>query len=401
MTIRENIPSLEVDLSMYRKELRMAFMDVIDSGQLILGPQTEKIEGDFSKAHGHTQGIAVTSDTAALDAVLSIIGVKGEMVLMPEMAFFGDANVALKLGAKIGLVDIDPSNGIMPTLDQWKEAVKICSEKGHFPKVAMFVYSGGMTGDSVPAIKWLQERGILVVEDCAHCIGSKYPDGMLAGTYGDFSTWSFYATKLLQCGEGGMICTSNEADAENIRCYRAYGRKISSPPFTQAASPLGYNWRLTEIQAAFLNVMWGHKDEVIAERQKVATVYDQFFRSGHDDDGSGKAYRLQPEAGGTVNLYRYMIMKPKMTINDNIWMYEELKTRAHSFGLQEKTNHMPLSAMEAYHSLPTILSVTGDFSGASRFSQEHLNLPIYPTLPSHEAEYIAKSMVTMLETMGI
>lgn len=396
------ISSFEIDLPKYRTEIFEKFDDIFDNGYLVLGKFTKMLEEKWAEDHSRGFGVAVNSDTAALDCCLSVCGIKDEMVLIPQMAFFGVVNVVLKLGGIPVLVDVTMSNGIMPTFEQWCDALDwVVKTFGRKPKVAMFVYSGGMAGsDTIRSIEMFREEGIRTIEDCAHCAGARYGDGRRVGSAGDFATWSFYTTKLLSSGEGGIIVSDSEEDVKRMRNYRAYGRKSSDGVFSECSDILGYNWRITEFQAAILNVMWSHIEELIGERKRVAAVYDKYFPSRSEDDDSGTPFKLIPEGNGTVNLYRYMVIVPGMSFNDNIWLYKKLlDLKPVGIRLQEKCNHLPVANMAGYQGVPTVISVRRSCPGAIKFSREHICLPIYPNLSSDNAEYIAKSVVKLIEEM--
>jgi perosamine synthetase len=392
-----SIPALQVDLSTYKDEILEEVGKVIDSGRLILGPYTEYIENRWAEDHGKRYGIAVNSDTAALESVLQCIDIKDSVVLMPQTAFFACANITLRLGGKVCLVDIEPHNGIMPTSFQWEEAIEFCKQRGYHISAAMMVYSAGQCSPSqVKDIGGFVERGIPVLEDCAHCHGGKYADGRYIGSEGTFATWSTYATKLIHSGEGGMIVTDSTAATNFLRVYRNYGRKTTDGVFTECASPLGYNWRMTEMQAAILKVMWGHLPDIISARRKVADVYDQYFPPQPFDQNEGRPYSLcAPQI--TRNLYRYTVMIPGMTFESNRRLYNYLSSCNPKITLQEKSNHMPLAMHAGYDGHPHVISAPRQFSGAMQYCLEHICLPIYPKLSEDDAEIIADSVMKWWE----
>jgi len=384
------IPPLKVDLSQFSDELFEAYGKVIASGVLVLGEYTRAAEEAFASDHNKKYGIAVNSDTAALESVLQFIDIKGQFVLLPQTAFFGVVHVVLRLGGIPLLLDSDVDNGIFPKTSRWEMAV----EK-YKPKVALLVYSAGMAGeDVIGTINMLAEKGVYSVEDCAHVHGSKYSNGDLVGSAGDFATWSSYATKIIHSGEGGMIATSIDAADDFMKKYRNYGRKIVDAAFTESASPLGYNWRMTEMQAATLFIMWKHLDKLIQQRKEVADVYSEYFCPAWPRDFPAgttaplEPYELAPRLG-KKNYYRYTVMVPGLTYLGNKKLYAELARLNPSVKLQEKSNHLPISLHKALapHSI-----AAEPFDGARRYSLEHLCMPIYPTLSKIDARYIAESV---------
>lgn len=275
----KTIAAYRVSTDKYQEEILLAFKEVLDSGMFVLGEKTEKFETIFKESHGRKHGISVNSDTAALEACLTLLqkevgrGVgKKTIVMLPDAAFFGCANVILKMGMVPFVLPITVSNGVMPTVTQLEEA--IASLEGNSPLIYMAVYTAGTVGaDALEAIALCEKYGIPVVEDCAHVHSARYSDGRLVGSAGRFATFSFYATKLIHSGEGGIILTDNDADAEFLRTYRNYGKRQIDPVFADSCM-VGYNWRITEFQAALAGILWGHREEIHEDRSKAAEVYD-------------------------------------------------------------------------------------------------------------------------------
>jgi perosamine synthetase len=384
------IPPFKIDLGFYKEEILAEIGKVIDSGRLILGPYTQEIEERWAKDHGKKFGLAVNSDTAALECVLQALSIKRTLVLMPQTAHFSCANIVLRLGGYVGLVDVDPTKGIMPTMNQWNKARAWLQNRDYpEPSVVMMVYSAGQCSPTqVQNIEEFQNIGIPVLEDCAHCHGAKYADGRLIGSAGDFATWSTYATKILHSGEGGMIVTSDPIKDELMNGYRNYGPKINDGVFTEVVNHYGYNWRMTEFQAAILKVMYNHLPEMIKARKAIADqCYAHFFPEQNRDRSNGRPYRLHPGGGVVPNLYRYTVMIPGMTFDSNRSLYSYLKGRG--IILQEKCNHLPLSMHRAYTAHPYVIPASRSFYGALQYSLEHICLPIYPDLTFRDAEFIA------------
>lgn len=394
----------------YKTEILRAFESVLDSGMFVLGDWTEKFEKIFAESHGRRYGVAVTSDTAALEAALLMLepqrndnfvrnAVTEKVVLMPDTAFYGCANVVFRLNGKVLPVDVTVTNGLMPTLDQLKAAV---AWTGRSPKelVYMAVYTAGTAAaDAIETLSWCKEQGIPVVEDAAHCHGALYTDGKLVGSYGDVATFSFYATKMIHSGEGGMLLLDSPEQAQWLRSYRNYGKlwgPNADPVFTDVAM-LGSNWRMTEFQAALGAILWLHYEEIRKARAGVEAIYDRFF---HPITGAWRecVQRLLVLNGKLKpNLYRYIVMVDGLeTAEQNRKLYALLKKQG--VLLQAKCNSMPLVRHSVLKDkvIPYPPSLSPQ-SEASRYCLGHLCLPIYPSLSEIDASYVAETLVTVVE----
>jgi len=404
----------KIALEMFKDEVMKAFEEVIDSGMLILGEKTRKFEEIFSASHERKHGIAVNSDTSALEAALialswkldgmpsdkhAIYDLSDTVVLMPDTAFYGCVNVALRLGAKVITVPSKVLNGVMCTVDQVVDTFKSFG-LGSKKTIFMAVYTAGTTGaDSVELIRLLRDMGVPTVEDCAHAHGAKYSDGRLAGSEGDIATFSFYATKMIHSGEGGMLLVDDDDVAEFLRTYRNYGKDPNGDPIFADSAIIGYNWRMTEFQAAIGSILWENYDKVYRERKKIADVYDHFFRSagGHTDR---LVYRLLVKSGKLEpNLYRYIVMVPGLRSHaDNEKVYGALKARG--ILLQAKCNSKPLWRFRVFENHPNFFGYlpSGGLLGsdAESYSISHLCLPIYPTMSEDEAEKVAASLLEVV-----
>jgi len=395
----------------FREEVLKAFDDVLTSGMFVLGDRTRDFEESFASSHGRKFGIAVNSDTAALEMALLLSAKKKDMdvsdliVLMPDTSFYGCANVALRMGAEVAAVPSTISNGIMPTVGQVSEAISTFSDVHRKRLVYLAVYTAGTVGlDSLETIDWLTSLGIPVIEDCAHCHGATYTDGRLVGSAGPISTFSFYATKMIHSGEGGMLLVDDDDSDEFLRTYRNYGKDssdLADPVFADSLI-LGYNWRMTEFQAALGAILWKHYKQIWMGRRKVELAYEGHYGS-FQDPGASVIWRLGVDgARGTKlspNLYRYIVIVDWMdTVEKNYQVYERMKERG--IGLQAKCNSKPLSKMAVFQehkNFSIFPDKLGSPTDAEGYCMKHLCLPIYPTLTVDEAEYVAESLTEVAD----
>lgn len=215
-----------------------AIKEVLESGRLVQGPKVEAFEKAFAGYLGRRHAIAVATGTAALQVAILAHGIgKGREVIVPPLTFFASASTVLQAGAKPVFVDVDRASY---NLDPAKLPAQITRKT----QAIMPVHLYGQTADMDPILEVAREHDALVIEDACQAHGAQYR-GKKAGHLGDSACFSFYATKNMTTGEGGMVVTDDAAVAERARLLRDHGQ---TSKYIHAS--LGYNLRMTEIAAA-------------------------------------------------------------------------------------------------------------------------------------------------------
>ncbi|GAA2200387.1 DegT/DnrJ/EryC1/StrS family aminotransferase [Sinomonas flava] len=255
------------------REEGAAVAEVIASGWVAQGPRVAEFERAFADSVGVAEGVAVSSCTAALHLALAVAGVRpGDEVVVPSFSFIATANAARYLGARPVFADVDPLTGNL-TEASISEAIS-----GRTAAVVV-VDQGGMPADVGPIAALCRPLGIAVVEDAACAAGSRYR-GEPVGRAADAAAWSFHPRKLLTTGEGGMLTTPIRAWADRARRLRQHGASV--PADVRHASvlapeeeygELGFNYRMTDLQAAVGLVQLGRLPEMVARRRELAAVY--------------------------------------------------------------------------------------------------------------------------------
>jgi len=288
-----NIPAVEND------EIEEV-IDTIRSGWLTTGPKTKRFEEEFASYIGVKNAIAVNSCTAALHLALEAIGIgKGDEVITTPYTFCATANVVEELGAKVVFADIDPKT---MNIDPEKIRNRITPDT----KAIVPVHFAGLPCDMSSIMKIARDNGLYVIEDAAHATEANYNNAKI-GTIADITCFSFYATKNLCCGEGGMITTQKDEFAERMRTMSLHG--ISRDAWKRYEK--GGNWYYEVVdcgykynQSDILSSMGLHQlrrlEENHKKREKVFLKYNEFF-SRHDicqvpyiDENSKHAYHLYP-----------------------------------------------------------------------------------------------------------
>ncbi|HYY47185.1 MAG TPA: DegT/DnrJ/EryC1/StrS family aminotransferase [Thermoplasmata archaeon] len=237
-----------------------AARQVIASGMLAQGPKVKAFEEAFARDVGRKDGIAVANGTVALHLALLAHGIKsGHEVVIPPLTFFATASTVLMCGGKPVFVDVDRSTY---NLDPTKVAKALTAKTAAIMPVHLY----GQTADMDPILEAARVRDIPVIEDAAQAHGAEY-HGKKAGNLGDTACFSFYATKNMTTGEGGMVVTDDANIAERCRLLRDHGQ-VSKYEHVL----VGYNYRMTEIAAAIGLVQLRNLESWVKQRRANAAA---------------------------------------------------------------------------------------------------------------------------------
>ena len=249
----------------------------IRSAWVAQGPRVDRFEAAFAETVGASHGVAVSSATAGLHLAMVTLGLgSGDEVIVPSLSFIASANAPRYVGATPVFADVDPV-----TFNVTAESVEaVITER---TRAVIVVHQLGMPAD-LDAIRSLcDERGIAVVEDAACAIGSTYRSGRI-GSHSDLVVFSLHPRKVLTTGEGGMMTVENEATAERLRRLRqhamsvpAYDRDQTGQEIVEEYVELGFNYRLTDIQAAIGIVQLSRLDKLVERRRHLAARYAKAF----------------------------------------------------------------------------------------------------------------------------
>jgi len=250
-----------------------AVAEVIASGWVAQGPRVAAFEAAFAEAMQAEHAVAASNCTTALHLALVVAGVqRGDDVVVPSFSFIATANAPTYVGARPVFADVDPLTGNVTA-----EALALALTDT--TTAVIIVDQGGVPVDIDSIRELCDPRGIVVIEDAACGAGSRYK-GRPVGAGADIAAWSFHPRKLLTTGEGGMLTTNNEEWAVRARQLREHSMSVSAKD--RAASVLappeqylevGYNYRMTDMQAAVGIVQLGRLPEIVARRREIAARY--------------------------------------------------------------------------------------------------------------------------------
>lgn len=343
---------------------------LLAAGQLSAGENVERFEADFARYIGARHAIAVASGTAALELTLLGLGVRGRSVIVPANTNFATFVAAWRAGARVILADVDPGTLAPRRSDLAAVATPDTA-------AAMLVHMGGLVTPETPDItRWCQRNNIALIEDAAHAHGSRL-NGQHAGTFGTAGAFSFFATKVMTTGEGGMVTTDDSDLAAEIRLYRNLGK---AEAWVSLHCRMGTNGRMSELAAVIGRHQLARLDEYVLARRNVADAYADalagipgitLLRPWHPYSGYKVVGQLAPGIDRAA-----------------------LKDRLAAAGIQlagevyaDPLHHQPVLA-ERYGQL--------HFPGAELACSRQVCLPVYPTLGADRLYLVASALTQCL-----
>lgn len=345
--------------------------EVLSTGQLTLGKYGAEFEQKFAQFCGTDHAIAVNSGTSSLEIILRGLGVEGKDVLVPTNTFFATAAAVVHAGGRPIFVDMDPESfAVRPEDLEKKLTAKTVG--------LIVVHIGGIVSRRMPELlDWSSKKGLWLVEDAAHAHGSSY-NGVRAGAFGIASSFSFYPTKVMTSGEGGMIVTNDNRLAGEARIYRDQGKAS----FTQNAHiRMGYNWRMSEPHAIIGLKHLERLPAMIADRQKVAAVYDRELSTFQ----GLRAVTVPP--GGTCNYYKYLVVLKQQQDRKAL---KTLLREKYGVSLAGEVYEEPLHKQPVFESYVTWLPVSEDYCA------RHLCLPVFSGMEEAEARQVVHALKAVI-----
>ena len=263
-----------------------AVVEVLRSDFLTQGPVGPRFEAAMTTYCGAGHAVATNSATSALHVACLALGVGlGDRVWTSAVTFLASANCARYCGADVDFIDIDPQTCNM-SVDDLARRLEQAEQAGKLPKVVIPVHLGGQSCDMAAIHALSQRYGFHIVEDASHAVGGRYRDESVGSCrYSDVVVFSFHPVKIITTAEGGMALTNHAALARRMRLFASHGMtrdvgemtKASDGPWYYQQIELGYNYRLTELQAALGLSQMQRLDEFVARRHAIARRYDELL----------------------------------------------------------------------------------------------------------------------------
>lgn len=358
------------------KEEMEAVIKVLESGTLThglgAGPMVSKFEKAYAEFVKAKHAIAVNSGTAALHLAVSAAGVKsGDEVIVPSFTFVATAEVIAALGAKPVFVDINPETYNIAT----EEIEKAITKK---TKAIMPVDLYGLPADMKPVREIADKHGLKIIEDAAQAHGASYM-GKPPGTFADIACWSFYASKNMTTGEGGMVTTNDDELAGKIRSMRSHGEVEK-----YMSVMLGYNYRMPEIEAAIGYVQLKRLPEFLERRRRNAENLAEKLGKAED------FLQLPKEQKGYKHswyLFTVRLKKAKRAERDKI--VAELKRDGIGAEVyySNPVHRMPFYEKFGKRRLPE----------TERAAEQVFSLPVHPGVTAEQLEFVGEKVLRLLE----
>jgi len=357
-----------------------AVVEVLRSGWLTTGPRVREFEAAFAKYIGSEHAVALSSCTAALNLALAAVGVaENDEVIIPTMTFASTAEVILYFKAQPILVDC-AANSFHVDPQQIERAITSRT------KAIIPVHYAGHACDMDSILNIAQRYGLRVIDDAAHALPARY-HGKMVGTLADISCFSFYATKTMTTGEGGMITTANRDYAEHIRRLSLHGiSKDAWKRYTAGGSwrydilEMGYKYNLTDLQAAIGTAQLAKCDRMRARRNALAARYSEALR----DVEAFELPAVPEDLSHAWHLYVIEVNSAGLRI-DRDRVIEELKLR----GIGTSVHFIPLHLHTLYQRLDYR---RGQFPNAEARFQGAISLPLFAAMSDEESDRVVEAL---------
>ncbi|MGI2156606.1 UDP-4-amino-4,6-dideoxy-N-acetyl-beta-L-altrosamine transaminase [Shewanella baltica] len=366
-----------------------AVVAVLKSDFLTQGPKVPEFEQAIVKKVGAKFAVAVNSATSALHIACLALDVKpGDLVWTSPITFVASANCALYCSADIDFVDVDPTTGnLCPKA--FKAKLELAKQVGRLPKVVIPVHLAGHSCDMQAISELAKQYRVSVIEDASHAIGGQYHGAQIgACKYSDITVFSFHPVKIITTAEGGVATTQDPRLAEKLMLLRSHGITKNAAQLINADEgdwyyeqhALGFNYRMTDLQAALGVSQVPRLDEFVCQRNALAGLY----RSQLADFPLEIVEPLEQSLSAR-HLFIIRLMQP----NKRRAVFDAMRSQ----GIQVHVHYFPVHLQPYYQKLGFS---QGQFPHAEYFYQSILTLPLYPNLSPEQVTYICATLKACL-----
>ena len=372
-----------------------AVCDVLKSDCLTQGNAVPEFENRVSQYCNAKFAFAVNSATSALHISCLALDVgPNDIVWTSAVSFVASANCALYCGATIDFVDIDAKTYNM-SVKSLKAKLAQASESGKLPKVVIPVHLTGQPCDMEEIFELSKKYKFKIIEDASHAIGAKYKNTKIGDcTYSDIAVFSFHPVKIITTGEGGMATTNNKGIANKLSLYRTHGitrdenamHNNPDGPWYYEQIKLGFNYRMTDIQAALGVSQMNRLDSFVEKRHEIFKRYNEYFQ----DLPIIKTPWQSSDRYSSLHLYVIRINKNKSRVS-HIKLFNYL--RDNNIGVN--IHYIPIYRQPFYSKFNFNFS---DFPESENYYSEAISIPMYPDLDKSSQEFVYKLIKSQVGT---
>jgi len=370
-----------------------AVVSVLQSDFLTQGPMVPRFEQSVAQHVGASHALAMNSATSALHVACLALGLgNGDWLWTTPITFVASANCGLYCGARVDFVDIDPRTyNLCPQALARK--LEQAERDGKLPKVVVAVHLCGQPCDMLAIHALAQRYGFKIIEDASHAIGGKYQGEFIGNCrYSDITVFSFHPVKIITTAEGGMALTNDAELANKMALLRSHGITRDPAQMTHEADgpwyyqqiDLGFNYRMTELQAALGVTQMERLDQFVARRHQLARRYDDLLAGlpvttpwQHPDSYSG------------LHLYVIRLQLGKIT-KTHSQVFEALRER----GIGVNLHYIPVHTQPYYQRMGFGV---GDFPEAERYYAEAISLSMFQTMTEAQQDEVVAAVREALE----
>ncbi|WP_412051293.1 UDP-4-amino-4,6-dideoxy-N-acetyl-beta-L-altrosamine transaminase [Hoeflea sp. Naph1] len=366
-----------------------AVISTLTSDFLTQGPATPAFEATIVKHCGVTHAVAVNSATSALHIACMALGVgPGDLVWTSPITFVASANCALYCGADVDFVDIDDRSWNMcpqklaAKLEQAKQA-------GRLPKVVIPVHLCGQSCDMAAIGALAKAYGFKVIEDASHAIGADYAGAPVGNcAHSDIAVFSFHPVKIITTAEGGLCTTNDAALARSMQLLRSHGITRESEEMTHAPDgpwyyqqvTLGYNYRMTDLQAALGLSQMSRLQQFVARRRDIAARYDKALR--------GHGLQLPDPIEESASSWHLYVIRVQPDIHLKI--FEGLRKAEIGVNL----HYIPVPSQPYYRDLGHDPAL---YPSAMNYYAQAISIPVYANMTNEDVDYVARELIRLLD----
>ena len=369
-----------------------AVVEVLKSDFLTQGPQVPAFEQAIIDACDAKYAVAVNSATSALHIACLALGLgNDDWLWTTPNTFVASANCALYCGAKVDFVDIDPRTYNLCAKKLEKKLIA-AQKVGKLPKIVIPVHFSGQSCDMQAIHELAKKYGFNIIEDASHAIGGKYKGEPIGNSrYSDITVFSFHPVKIVTTAEGGMAVTNNAKLAEQLNLLRSHGITRDEELMTKAADgpwyyqqiELGYNYRMTELQAALGLSQMQRLEEFVIKRHELASRYDNLLH-----DLPITLPWQHPDSYSARHLYVIRLQLEQINIT-HLDVFNALRAA----GIQANLHYIPVHMQPYYQKMGF---ASGQFPEAEKYYKEAISIPLFSAMTEGQQDTVCSTLRTIL-----